>query len=202
MKKKKFRFQWGAFLMFLLFGGLFFLLLGRMLVIQFTGEAGGKALAALAEARYAKESILKAERGKILDRNGEILVSDTLSYKIIAVTRESASKGSKVPRHVLDTGQTAEVLSEFLSMDKEDIQTRLDQAKEKDLYQIEFGKAGRDISHETVQKIKEHELPGLVFFEDNKRFYPNGVFASYLIGFAVKEEEEAGTFKTVGKMGI
>lgn len=70
---KKFRFQWGAFLMFIAYGGLFFLLFGRLLFIQITGEAEGKALASLAEAKYARESVLTADRGRILDRNGELI---------------------------------------------------------------------------------------------------------------------------------
>ena len=72
-----------------------------------------------------------------------------------------------------------------------------------DTYQVEFGKAGRDISHETFLAIKRAEkLPGLLFIEDQKRFYPNGIFASYLIGFAMKEEDDEGNITTVGKMGL
>ena len=70
---------------------------------------------------------------------------------------------------------------------------------------MEFGKAGRDISHETVLAIKKssrRELPGLLFIEDQKRFYPNGIFASYLIGFAMKEEDDDENISTVGKMGL
>ena len=58
--------------MFLTFGGLFFLLFGRLLFIQATGQAEGKVMAALAEAKYARESVLKADRGTIVDRNGEL----------------------------------------------------------------------------------------------------------------------------------
>ena len=71
-----------------------------------------------------------------------------------------------------------------------------------DTYQVEFGKAGRDISHETVLAIKKQELPGLLFIEDQTRYYPNGVFASYLIGFAMKEEDSEKNITTVGKMGF
>ena len=81
--------------MFLTFGGLFFLLFGRLLFIQATGQAEGKVMAALAEAKYARESVLKADRGTIVDRNGELIAADTLSYRLIAVLDEKASKGSK-----------------------------------------------------------------------------------------------------------
>ena len=62
--------------------------------------------------------------------------------------------------------------------------------QKKEPYQVEFGKAGRDISHETFLALKEEETSGIIFIEDKKRFYPNGVFASYLIGFALKEEDD------------
>ena len=50
--------------------------------------------------------------------------------------------------------------------------------------------------------IREKKLPGVLFIEDLKRYYPNGVFASYLIGFAMKEEDTNDNIATVGKMGL
>ena len=46
--------------------GSFFLLFGRLVFIQVTGEAEGKVLASMAENKYARESILTADRGKLL----------------------------------------------------------------------------------------------------------------------------------------
>jgi penicillin-binding protein 2B len=197
--KKKFRFQWGAFLMFLFYGGLFFLLLSRMIFIQVTGEAEGQALAAKAAAKYEREQIINASRGKIVDRNGEIIAEDTLSYRLVAVLSPEATANPKNPKHVNDIEKTAEILSANLPLSKEKILERL---SKDGVYQVEFGKAGRDISHEIMTKISEQQLPGIVFVRDLKRFYPNGTFASHLIGFALKEEKEDGTFNTVGKMGL
>lgn len=121
---KKFRFQWGAFLMFILYGGLFFLLFGRLLFIQVTGEAEGKALAAMAEAKYARQSILAADRGRILDRNDELIVSDTLSYRLVAVLDEEMSD-RKTIRHVADPEETAKVLAKYIPMEKEELVERL-----------------------------------------------------------------------------
>ncbi|CAM3086820.1 penicillin-binding transpeptidase domain-containing protein [Filibacter tadaridae] len=187
--------------MFLVYGGLFFLLFGRVLYIQATGEAEGKAMASMAEAKYARESTLTADRGTISDRNGELIAADTLSYRLIAVLSEKASVDSKKQRHVTDFEKTAAVLAENIPMEKEEILSRLTDAK-KGTYQVEFGKAGRDISYGAFRNIKEQELPGIIFVEDKKRFYPNGVFASYLIGFAQREEDADGNVTTVGKMGL
>lgn len=195
--------------MFVVFGGLFFLLFGRLLSIQITGQAEGRQMAAMAEAKYARESILKAERGKIIDRNGELIASDTLSYRLIAILNERATeKGAKKPRHVTDFDKAAELLSRFIPMEKEQMIQIRDSAikRNSETYQIEFGKAGRDINHETMLAIKEaadkEGVTGLQFIEDKKRFYPNGDFASYLIGFAMREEDENKKVSTVGKMGL
>ncbi|MBE1553560.1 penicillin-binding protein [Sporosarcina limicola] len=197
--------------MFLVYGGLFLLLFGRMLFIQATGQAEGKVMASLAEAKYARESILKANRGTIVDRNGELIASDTLSYRLVAVLSEKASKGgSKTPKHVIDYEKTAEALAEYIPLEKETILTKMKNAKnfrdpkdpEREIYQVEFGKAGQDISHENVLAIKEKKLPGILLIEEKKRFYPNGIFASYLIGFSMKEKDAEGKESTIGKMGL
>ncbi|WP_424472381.1 penicillin-binding transpeptidase domain-containing protein [Paenisporosarcina sp.] len=197
--KKKFRFQWGAFLMFLFYGGLFFLLLSRMVFIQVTGEADGQALAAKAAAKYEREQVINSSRGKILDKHGEVIAEDTLSYRLVAVLSPEATSNAKNPKHVNDVDKTASVLAEYIPLSKEKLVQRL---SKEGVYQVEFGSAGRDISHEVMTKITEHKLPGLVFVRDLKRFYPGGTFASHLIGFAVKEEQEPGKFQTVGKMGL
>ena len=194
--------------MFLLYGGLFFLLFGRMVFIQATGQAEGRAMAALAEAKYARESVLKADRGTIVDRNGALIAADTLSYKLLIILDEKASKGSKEPRHVLkeNFGATAEVLANYIPLEKEYILSKLNEYSDWERYQLELGKAGRDINHETVlairEELEEKGLSGLHFLEDQKRFYPNGIFASYLVGFAMREEDADGNLSTVGKMGL
>lgn len=187
--------------MFLLYGGLFFLLFGRMLFIQITGQAEGRVLASMAEAKYAREAVLKADRGDILDRNGEVIASDTLSYRLIAVISDKASEGSKTPRHIVDKEKTAEVLANYLPLEEDEIFRRLTEVKES-TYQVEFGKFGRDINHETVEAIRKEKLPGILFVEDKKRFYPNGVFASYLIGFASRVEDADKNVETMGQMGL
>ncbi|MFJ7888203.1 penicillin-binding protein [Lysinibacillus xylanilyticus] len=204
MKKKRFRFQWGAFLLLFFYGGLFFLLFSRMFMLQATGEVEGQELAARAAAKYSKESAITASRGKIYDTNGQVIAEDTLSYRLIAVINEKATTDAKKPRHVVNAEKTAKILAEYIPMDEEKIYKQLTRVNDKGEkpYQVEFGSAGRGISHETMSKIKAEKLPGVLFVNDLKRYYPNGIFASHLIGFALKEENKDGTFTTKGKMGL
>ncbi|WP_416144989.1 penicillin-binding protein [Planococcus koreensis] len=200
--KKKFRFQWGAFLLFLVFAGLFFLLTARIVTIQATGSVEGQELAARAAAKYSQEEVLTAKRGKILDRNGEVIAEDTLTYKVVAVVDESATQKASNPRHVTDVEHTAEVLSDYLDTPEDKLISILNSGIEKDRYQVEFGVAGREISHTKMLEMKEEKLPGVLFVRDLKRLYPNGSFASHLIGFALKEEQKDGQMVTKGKMGL
>ncbi|QFG01123.1 penicillin-binding protein [Psychrobacillus glaciei] len=188
--------------MFLLYGGLFFLLLSRFLFIQVTGTADGQVLSAKAESKYSREQVIQASRGKIIDRNGEVIVEDTLSYKMIAVISPKATNNSNVPRHVADPEKTAQVLSQYIDMTEQEIIDLLNKNIKNEMYQVEFGKPGRDISFKKMAEIKEHNLPGIIFIQDMKRLYPNGQFASHLIGFALKEEKEDGKAVAVGKMGL
>ncbi|QCR34418.1 penicillin-binding protein [Lysinibacillus sp. SGAir0095] len=190
--------------MLVIYGGLFFALFIRIFYIQSTGEINGQQLEAKAAALYGKEAVLTAERGKILDRNGGIIAEDTLSYRLVAVVNPEATVDDKEPRHVVDPENTAKVLANYISMEESEIYKILTKklSDGRTPYQVEFGVAGRSISHEIMSAIKSEKLPGITFASDSTRYYPNGPFASHLIGFALKEEQEDGSFHTVGKMGL
>ncbi|MFF5993217.1 penicillin-binding protein [Lysinibacillus sp. KU-BSD001] len=188
--------------MFCIYGGLFFLLFCRFFYIQSTGEVLGHNLQAEAANKYARETILTAERGRILDRNDNVIAEDTLSYRLIAVVRESATTDPENPRHVVDARETARILKQYIGWDEEKIYAQLTKDGDPPPYQVEFGSAGRNISHDVKEAIEEHRLPGIIFVSEKKRYYPNGSFAAHLIGYAAKDEQKDGTFKTVGRMGL
>lgn len=191
--------NWGAYLLFMVFGALFFVLLTRFLTLQITGEAEGRDLAAQAQAQYAREQILEAERGKIVDRNGEVIAEDTATYKLVAILNEDMTTNVNDPRHVVDPEKTASVLAQYLEIPENEILNKLQQ---EEAFQVEFGAEGKDIPLEMKNKIEDEKLPGIIFLQDLKRFYPNGSFSSHLIGFAQPEEQEDGTIETIGQMGI
>ncbi|AJD90908.1 penicillin-binding protein 2B [Jeotgalibacillus malaysiensis] len=195
---RKLKKNWGAYLLFTVFSALFFLLITRFLTLQITGEAEGRDLAAQAQAQYARSQILEAERGKILDRNGEVIAEDTQTYKIVAVLDENLTTNEENPRHVLDPEGTASTLAQYLDLSEAEILDILTQ----DRKQVEFGTEGKDIPLEIKQQIEDAELPGIFFLQDLKRFYPNGIFSSHLIGYAQPEANEDGLVKTVGQMGV
>ena len=67
-----------------------------------------------------------------------------------------------------------------ISLSKEEIAKLLSQ---KDVSQVEFGTAGKNLSVQVKEKIEAEKLPGIKFSESPARYYPNGIFASHLIGY-------------------
>jgi penicillin-binding protein 2B len=170
----------------------------RYFSIQFTGEVGSQPLAAKAQQKYSRTGNLEAVRGVIYDKNGEVVSEDTTSYTLIAILDKKMTTNSKKPNHVTDPEKTARELAKFIEMEESKIYSILT----RDQFQVEFGKAGRDISHQTKKEIEALKLPGITFKRDSKRFYPNGIFASHLVGYADRIDEKDGTYNYVGKMGI
>lgn len=137
---------------------------------------------------------IKANRGYIYDYQQNIIAQDNRTYNILCILSPDRPSEEGTIAYVKDKEYTAQVLSTLLKMDKEEILTYLN----KDVYQTELGDKGRNLLKEEKEAIEEYKLPGIEFTQSVKRYYPLGVFAPYLIGFAQSDE----TGSTVGKMGV
>ncbi|SDJ74295.1 penicillin-binding protein [Sediminibacillus albus] len=181
----------------LLFIGVFLVISGRFLYIQGTGEVDGVSLQELADEKRTNSYTLEAERGKILDRNGMTLAYDRATYQISAILDEEYSKGLEEPKHVKDIDKAAAGLAPLLNMEATEIAAILERGKEEGKFQVEFGAQGKDLSQETKEEIEALQIPGINFEKESKRYYPNGTFASHVIGLAQKQDDVL-----VGRNGI
>ncbi|SFB18903.1 penicillin-binding protein 2B [Lentibacillus halodurans] len=186
-KNKKTHFMSG--ILIVLFVGIFLLVSGRFLYIQATGEIDGVSLKKLAEEKRTASYTLGAERGKIYDRNGMTLAYDRPTYRIQAIIEESYTQDEEEPMHVDNPEETAEMLAPLLDADEAYLLEQLKEGIQEDQFQVEFGNAGKELSQETKEKIEELDIPGIEFVEEPIRYYPNGMFASQIIGFAQKEDD-------------
>ncbi|KZO01581.1 penicillin-binding protein [Bacillus badius] len=205
MNENRMNMKKGAAILFVIFALLFFVLFARFLMIQITGKADGHSLKNEALQKYLRTDVLESNRGTIYDQHGSVIAEDATSFTLAAILDPSITTNPKKPKHVKDPEKTAEVLAKYIDMDKSEIENRLKRFKKKGAFQVEFGKQGRDLSNSTKKKIEAEELPGIIFLRDSKRFYPNGKFASHLIGFTQKLEEKQGNqviHRTIGQMGI
>lgn len=144
--------------------------------------------------RNTKSNIIYATRGSVFDRDGSSLAINVTSYTVIAYLSPTRTGSGSEIKHVQDPEYTAYKLSPILGMSVD----KLKELMSKDLYQVELGPGGRGITELKKQEIEALDLPGIDFIEDQKRYYPNGDFASYIIGYAKKYEDGS----IVGEMGI
>src|SRR5690625_3147317 len=196
--------KWMAIILFVVSFLLCLVFLGRFAVIMVKGQVNGENLNESVRNLYTRSSILQAERGPIYDVNGNPIAMDATSYKLVAVLTDRWSNDQDNPQHVVDKEKTAEVLSKYIPMDKADILSRLSQ---EGLAQVEFGSAGNNLTYDTKQKIDEENLPGIQFNDTPTRLYPNGTFASHLVGLAQlpqseEENEEVSSSMLTGVLGL
>ena len=184
--------------------GLFFLFAVCFSYIVIGGHVAGTSLAEKTKQLYQGSEVVKAKRGTIYDRNGVALAEDASSYSIKAILSKTYTSGDKklyVEEKNFD--KIAEILHKNLSIDKKDALNILEDGAKKELYQVEFGSYGKNVSQETKQNIeadmKKEGVAGLYFVDHQARMYPNGVFSSHFIGYAVPDKDENGL---VGKLGL
>ena len=169
----------------------------------------GNKLSSFANARDTRKKTIYAKRGTIYSNDGEVLAKDVNSYTVIAYLEPSRTKDPERPYHVVDKERTAELLSPLINMTKEKILKLLNSTYEscnedktecvkKVPYQVELGPGGRGITELLKDQIEELDLPGIDFLSSTKRYYPNGDFLSYTLGYAKTNNEGA----YAGEMGL
>lgn len=179
-----------AGLLMVFFVGTFSIVAGRFLYLQITGEVDGVSLVEWAEEKRTSSHQLDAERGKIFDGNGMPLAYDRPTYRLYAVVNKAYSTNQEHPVHVEDPEKTAKKLAPLLDTDESMLLSRIEEGIKKGKDQVEFGNAGKHLSQKTKDKITDLNLPGIGFNKESIRYYPNGVFASHIIGFARETDDD------------
>lgn len=155
----------------------------------------GRMLTTLAEEKWTKSRVIEANRGSILDRNGEVIAKDAPSYTVYAVLDETFTTNPEKPLHVTNPKEAAKKLAPILNTDPLILERYM---SKDDVFQTELGASGRNISQQEKKIIEQMKIPGIRFSEETKRYYPNGMFASHVIGYVTKTEEN----EIEGQMGI
>jgi len=161
-------------------------------------KVGDTTITAFIKNRNVEEEIIMPKRGTIYDKNGNILAQDVASYTVIAYLDKSRSENSSTLNHVEDIENTADKLSEVLDIDKDTLIEYLS----KDLYQVELGPNAKNLSQLKMEEVKALNLPGIDFIKSTKRYYPNGDFASYMLGYTVLKEDNDGNNFITGELGV
>lgn len=182
---------------------LFLILIFRLCYLCLVDyKVGDSTIAAFIKNRNTKEEVVMPKRGTIYDVNGNVLANDVVSYTLIAYLSNERvdAKGNK--NYVEDIDDTSTKLAEALGVTKEEIKNILTNGKENNKYQVEFGTIGKGLSELAKESIDKLNLQGIDFIKDIKRYYPNGDFASYILGYTVQKEDEDKNKWIVGELGL
>lgn len=174
---------------------LFAIIIGKLIYVSAAKKVDGVDIKTFAANRNSTTIKRTASRGEILSCNGETLAKDVNSYTVVAFLSPTRTTNPKYPHHVVDKENTAKVLSEYINMSESTILNLLNM---KGAYQVELGPGGRNISEKLKQEIASLNLPGIGFMASTKRYYPFGDFASYIIGYAKKNDKG----EIVGELGV
>lgn len=118
-----------------------------------------------AEDLHKRERKIKAARGLIVDRNGEILAANKTVCTI-----------SVIHNQITDPEKVIRVLAEELEMDEAKIRKRVEKVSS-----IERIKT--NVEKETGDRIRNYGLDGIKVDEDYRRCYPYDELASKVLGF-------------------
>ncbi|MSS63036.1 peptidoglycan D,D-transpeptidase FtsI family protein [Velocimicrobium porci] len=125
----------------------------------------------LARQIHERERPIKAERGRIYDRNG-IEIAGNKPVSTISVIHSQI----KEPERVI------KVLSEELGISEDEVRKRVEKVSS-----IERIKS--NVDKELSDKIRAYKLDGVMVDEDYKRFYPFESLASKVIGFTGSDNQ-------------
>lgn len=158
-----------------IFSVIFILLFGRLFWIQlFRSEE----FLNKAQAQWTRELIVRPMRGEIFDRNLQLLAGSATAETIVAIPSEVKNALKDDPQIV---EKIARELANVLDLDEEWVKDRI--TREASSVYLK-----RRVEDDVAQAIKELKFPGIRTTIETKRFYPNGTFASHVLGFAGIDE--------------
>jgi cell division protein FtsI/penicillin-binding protein 2 len=133
------------------------------------------------DANYGRTERTVAERGRIFDRNGQLLAANTLQYEI------GISPNLLVP----ETRQNVAVqLATILGLPERDIYEKVTSDNPWELI-------ARPISADMGQQISQLDIYGVTIGAIPHRVYPQGTLGSHIIGFVAGDGEDARGYNGV-----
>jgi cell division protein FtsI (penicillin-binding protein 3) len=123
------------------------------------------------KSRYERTLELPATRGKIMDRNGEVLASSLPVKAVWAIPEDVlASPPEKLTE-----------LARLLEMPEAELRKKLDSDRT-------FVYLKRQVEMDVIAKIEKLKISGLDTRKEYKRFYPQGEVMTHMVGFTNVED--------------
>ncbi|WP_338231380.1 penicillin-binding transpeptidase domain-containing protein [Companilactobacillus muriivasis] len=179
----------------------FILFLQRFAYISMSKQYDGVNLEQRTKQKYEHVNKVNAKRGDIMDVNGDMIAGDSTIYNIYAIVSKKSKTTAGKANYVVNREKTARILSKYLPLSAKELRKYLTPENKKQ-YQVEFGPSGRGLSIEIKRKIAAQKLPGIHFVELPSRSYPNGIFATNLVGFTKADNANDANSNISGVMGV
>lgn len=125
-------------------------------------------LSTLANELWNRNLTIKADRGKILDRNGKVIVDNQTCTGVYIV-----------PSQIKDKQEVSSILSKYLNTTKEDLLSHLNKKTSIERIHPE----GRCIDNEISKQIDSHNLDGIYLLKESKRYYKYNNLLSHVVGY-------------------
>ena len=153
---------WRSRLVALVLLGSFAVLIGRSFYLQiinndFLQEKG--------ESRYRRDLEISASRGKVTDRNGDVLAISTPMKSVWAIPADAKLSQAQVQQ-----------LAKLLDMEQKELARRL--ATDKG-----FAWVQRQVPPDVADRIAALKLPGIYQNKEYRRFYPSADMTAHIVGF-------------------
>ena len=147
----------------LLLMGAFLALVGRGFYLQVINN---DFLQQKGDSRYLRDIEISASRGKIVDRNGDMLAVSTPMKTIWAIPGDARQM----------SGEQKRQLAGLLDMSVRELDAKI--AVEKTFTFIK-----RQVSPEVADRIATQKFPGVHQEREYRRFYPTGDMTAHIVGF-------------------
>ena len=117
---------------------------------------------------WSRNLPLSADRGLILDRNGEILADNITTTSLVLI-----------PSQIENKEEVSFNLSRILNVSKEE----MDKHVYKEVSIDRVHPFGRQLSYEIADKIEKLNYKGVYLVKESKRYYPYGTMLSHVLGY-------------------
>jgi cell division protein FtsI (penicillin-binding protein 3) len=161
---------WRSKFLVALVGASFCVLLGRAVYIQIVGTSF---YLRQGEIRHVRQLELPASRGRILDRNGQILAASIPTPSLWAIPKDLNAGSDKLQRRAL---------AKLLGMTPLELEGKLDDNQN-------FVWLRRQVDEPVAKSALALKLPGVHTVAEYKRVYPEGEAAAQVVGFTDIEDK-------------
>ena len=152
------------------------LLLALLINLYYVSIVKGPEYAKMAQRQWQSSLSLKAERGKILDRNGNVLAESYTTY-MVCVNPQSITEDA-------DRERIANILSTLLNVNYESIISKMTKINPRDGKPYQQVKIKDQVESSVIaQLVTFQENRAISYYSDVKRNYPEGNLFGQLLGF-------------------